>query len=630
MRLAPLASALGLAASLLLAACAKDTGPERLLGTDDGGALPSPPPVPYEVRFPGDLPPDLATLLPQVSESERGREQPPSSRLGVRQRAERDVGLLQQALRAEGYFDATVGFRLEDPASVPAQGVVQEVERVAARPQVVLVFEIAPGPRYRFGTLAVELADNPDTYPTPSLKSLGLVEGEPARTQAVLDAETSMLRAVRRAGFALARLGQREAIVDHDTQRMDVTLRLEPDRRAAFGKVTFTGDAGVEESFLRGRVPFASGQRYDPALLDEGQRNLFDTNLFSTIIIRPAEQLTADGRLDVAYELRERPPRSIGASLNYQTDQGFGTTLFWEHRNYFGAGELLRAEIGVSQVEQVARLRFRKPDFLRVDQNLLADAAVDRQDSDAYLSSSVGAGVAIERIFTRQLKGSLGVAYRFAEIEDKSGDQPDELFGLLSLPATVSWDFSNDRFDPTRGGAVILTTTPFTDLLGPSRSFLKSRLTHTRYFEIARAPQLVLALRGSVGSIVGNASRDEVPADERFYAGGGGSIRGIAFQLAGPLDDDDRPLGGRSLVEGSIELRSRLQNNLGAVLFLDGGTVYDTSLPWQGSDLLFGAGPGLRYFTPIGPVRVDLGFPLNPRQGVDDNFQLYVSIGQAF
>jgi translocation and assembly module TamA len=630
MRLAPLASALGLAASLLFAACARDTGQKAPLGADEASALPTPPPVPYEVRFPSDLPPDLAALLPQVSQSERGREQPPSSRLGVRQRAERDTGLLQQALRAEGYFDATVGFRLEEPQAVPAQGVVEEVERAAAPPQVVLVFEIAPGPRYSFGALAVELADNPDAYPAPSPNSLGLVEGEPARTQAVLDAETSMLAAARRAGFALARLGQRDAIVDHETRRMHVTLRLEPGRRAEFGAVSFTGNEGVEESFLRGRVPFAAGQRFDPALLDESQRNLFDTNLFSTVIIRPAEQLTPDGRLDVAYALRQRPPRSIGASLNYQTDQGFGTTLFWENRNYFGAGELLRAEIGVSQVEQVARLRFRKPDFLRVDQNLLVDAAVDRQDSDAYLSSSIGTGVAIERIFTRQLKGSLGVAYRFAQIEDKSGDQPDELFGLLSLPATVNWDFSNDRFDPTRGGSVILTTTPFTDLLGPSRSFLKSRLTHTRYFEIAEAPQLVLALRGSVGSIVGNASRDEVPADERFYAGGGGSIRGVAFQLAGPLDDRDRPLGGRSVVEGSIELRSRLQNNLGAVLFLDAGTVYESSAPFQGSDVLFGAGPGLRYFTPIGPVRVDLGFPLNPREGVDDTFQLYLSIGQAF
>ena len=174
-----------------------------------------------------------------------------------------------------------------------------------------------------------------------------------------------------------------------------------------------------------------------------------------------------------------------------------------------------------------------------------------------------------------------------------------------------------------------MNAAPYTDVLGPTLNFAKGRITTTRYLQLAKAPNLVLALRGSVGSLVG-AERDEVPADERFYAGGGGSIRGIGYELAGPLDDDDKPLGGRSVVEGSVELRTRFGDNFGAVLFLDGGTVDTSVLPTGGTRVLFGAGPGLRYYTPIGPVRVDLGFPLNPRQGVDDPFQLYFSLGQAF
>jgi translocation and assembly module TamA len=146
---------------------------------------------------------------------------------------------------------------------------------------------------------------------------------------------------------------------------------------------------------------------------------------------------------------------------------------------------------------------------------------------------------------------------------------------------------------------------------------------------LAKAPQLVLALRGSVGAL-GGVSREQVPADERFYAGGGGSIRGIGFDLAGPLDDDDDPLGGRSVVEGSVELRTRFANDFGFALFLDAGTVDTSVFPSFEERVLFGAGPSLRYFTPIGPLRVDVGFPLNPRKGVDAPYQIYFSIGQAF
>jgi translocation and assembly module TamA len=627
MRILRPAVALGLAALLLAGGCGQKEGDRQPLGADDE-TVPTAPPVPYAVRFPKDLPPELATLLPQVSEAARGTEAPPTSRLAVRQRAERDVGALQQALRAEGYFDGTVSFRLEDPEDVPSAGIVERLEGVGeAAPQAVVVFEITPGSRYRFGELGIEVVGEGNGYQAPRPADLGLAAGEPARTQAVLDAEKALLEGARKAGFALAELGQREAVVDHATRTMDVTLAIEPGGRAAFGDVTFTGAEGIEIGFLRGRVPFREGERFDPARLDESRDNLFDTNLFSTIIVRPANELTRDGRLDVTYDLRQRPARSIGAELGYQTDIGPSVRLFWEHRNLFGGGETFRAETNLSQPDQRATVSLRKPDFWRSRQSLLANATLERQDLDAYKSTSIGTGLGLEREFSRQLKGSLGVAFRYAAIEDRG--EPEEVFGLVSLPASLDWNFADDRFNPTRGGTVLVTAAPFTDVLGSERNFFKTRLTTTRYLKLLEAPELVLALRASVGSIFGVDTGD-VPADERFYAGGGGSIRGIAFQKAGELDEDNDPRGGRSLAEGSVELRTRLRNDLGFALFLDAGTVFDSPLPGGGERILFGAGPGFRYFTPIGPLRIDLGFPLNPRSGVDDPFQLYISIGQAF
>lgn len=609
-------------ALILLAGCSGEENEET--GLDRGG-VPSLPPVPYAVRFPEDLPPDLAALLPGVAETEQKRAEPPDSRLGIRQRAEGDIERIQQALRAEGYYDGKVGFELAEPDGSEGRGPIAAITE--APPQVVVRFSIVPGPRYTYGNTALALGDNPDGFVPPATADLGLVSGEPARTQPVIDADAEVLRRAREAGFALAKTGQREVVVDHDTRRMEVTLRLDPGRRASFGDVAFTGSKGIDEGFLRSQVPFAKGERYDPELVDESQSNLFDTDLFSTIIIRPAETLTTEGFLDYGYELRQRPQRSVGAAVGFQTDQGPNTRLFWEHRNFFGAGERFRTQLDASLVEQSLSVSLDKPDFWHPRQNLVNEVTLRNQDLDAYKATSLGAGTALEREFTDNLTGSLGIAFRYASIEDQL--RPREEFALLSLPASIDWDFANDRFSPTGGGTVQLTGAPYVDLLEPSRRFFKARLTHTRYLSLVAAPQVVLALRGSLGTLFG-VDTERVPADERFYAGGGGSIRGIAYQKAGPLDENDDPLGGRSVAEGSVELRLRLRNDLGAVLFVDGGTVFDDPVPGGGERVLFGAGPGLRYFTPIGPVRLDVGFPLNPRSGVDDAFQLYISIGQAF
>ncbi len=623
----PLRFVVALAAAALLSACGDDGGKSGQLGDDEAG-LPSPqPPIPYAVEVAGDLPDELASRLREIVNSSAASAPPATSRLAIRQRAEANQRTLEQSLRAQGYFDGSVGFQILDADQAQPEGVLAGIERLATRPEAVLRFEVAPGQRYSFGALSVAVPDNPDDYKVPKLEDLGLIEGDPALTQAVLDAEQKLLSDVRKSGFPLAILGDREAVVDHATHRMDVTLRLNPGRRAEFGLVSFTGGDGIDNDFLRARVPIEPGQAYDPALVSEGQNNLFDTNLFSTIVPRPAEELTPDQRLDLAYDLTQRPPRTIGAELNYETEVGPGARLFWEHRNIFGAGERLRAEIAGSEQQQSLTASLRKPDFLRPRQSLIIDASLSRERLDAYDSDSAGAGVGVEREITNRLTVSLGTALRYARIEDLN--EPEQEYALLSFPGKIDWDFADDRFSPTSGGTVLLTATPFVDLLGTDRRFLRGRLTHTRYIGLIEDPQLVLALRGSVGAL-GGVSRDDVPADERFYAGGGGSIRGIGFDLAGPLDDDDKPLGGRSVVEGSIELRTRFANNVGLAVFLDAGTVDTTVFPSFQERVLFGAGPSFRYFTPVGPIRFDIGFPLNPRKGVDSAYQLYFSIGQSF
>lgn len=607
-----------LAGCALLVGCAKPDRPGPL----EGEPVSAGPPVPYTVAFPKDLPPPAAALLPRASRAEQLKDRPPSSALIVRKRAADDVPQLEMALRSLGYYAPRVGYDVAEPSgggppgAGPGRGAPLAVS-----------FSVDPGPLFTFEQLQVLVEGEAPGYAPPSPDALGLKRGEPAKAQAVLDAEQTMLTRARKEGYALARLGQRDTVVDRDGHLMDVTLRLAPGRRATFGKITYAGDKGVNGRYLANRTTFEPGQVYDPDQVEKTRQALYDTNLFSTVIVREAEALAPDGSLPITFEVATRAARSLGASLGYQSDVGANGEVFWENRNLAGGGERLRGQIDLSPILQEAQLSFTRPDILRANQDLLASLDLKHEDTDAYESRSLAAGLGVERRFSEQLKGTLGVNYRYLDL--KENKEAETSYGLLSLPASVDWDYSNSLLDPTRGGRLTVTTAPFYDTLSSDRQFLKSRLTATRYFELLSQPRLVLAGRLSLGSIFG-VGREDVPADERFYAGGGGSVRGIGYQLAGELDDDDKPRGGRSIVELSTEVRYKITDTIGVVAFLDGGAASTSVFPATGEELRWGAGPGLRYFTPIGPLRVDLGFPLQPRSGVDDLFQLYISIGQAF
>lgn len=587
---------------------------------------PAGPVLRYTVSFEGPLDDELRRALVAQSQAASLADRPPASELLLERRAADDVGRLEAGLRSLGYYDGRVRYVLERPGdtgSTPGPG----LGGLAADDRPVrLVFTVEPGPRYRFGALAVEAEGAAADYRPPTPAELGLVGGEPATAQKVIDADAELLRRARKAGHPLARAGQRRAVVDHGSRTMDVTLRIAPGPVATLGEITFEGAEGIDPRFLRRRLRIRPGSPYDPDALEEAREDLIDSNLFSTVRPVEATALDGEGRLPVAFEVTQRKHRSIGAGVGYRTDEGPNTNLFWESRNWLGGGERLRFELELSPIRQAALASFRNPEFLARGQNLLVDGSTKHEDTDAFTTTSVGAGIGLERYFTRKLIGTLGLAYRYADIEE-----PDEAttVGLASIPATLDWDFTDNRLDATRGGLLLVQVAPFVDTLEPTHRFLKARATHSRYVTLLAERRLVLAVRGSLGSIVGVA-RNEVPADERFYAGGGGSIRGIGFQLAGPLDDDDKPLGGKSILELNGELRLRVTETIGAVAFLDAGTVYEESYPDFSEALRFGAGIGLRYLTPVGPLRLDVGVPLSRRADVDDPFQIYISIGQAF
>ena len=617
--------ALGIGLAFLAAGCGGNGLP--FLGDDESLAGPR---VPYAVLFEGvedTDDPGLEAFLRGTSNAAQSVDRPPPSLLILRNRARDDVPRLVTALQARGFYDGSVAFRIDqdelDDQPGAADGVLGTILGAEATR---IIFEIEPGQRYLFDQRTVRIEGERHGYEPRTLADLDLKRGDPAIAEVVLETEERLLRHARGQGHAQAALGERRTIIDPDTRTMEVELAIRPGPRFDFAEPVVTGQTDIDDAFLRQRLLIEAGERFDVREVDRARRRLVDTNLFSTVRVFEGPEPDEDGNWPVTFEVAERLHRTIGAGVGYRTDDGPIVTAFWEHRNILGAGERLRVEAEVGQFLQRVEGVIRKPDIIIPDLDLVGGGALRREETDAFDSLSIQGNLGVERRFSRRLTGTTGVVYRLSEVEDSDGE---DLFALFSVPIGFRFDDSDDLLDPTSGYRISGETAPTWDTLNPGTTFVKNRLVGTRYFRLRNEPRLVLAFRGAAGAIIGTDIQN-IPADERFYAGGGGSIRGIPFQSAGPLDDDNDPTGGRSLLEGSAEIRYEVLRNLEGVVFLDGGSAFEESIPQLGEAWQFGTGAGIRYLTPVGPIRFDVGVPVDRRDNIDDAWQLYISIGQAF
>ncbi len=565
----------------------------------------------YDVTVAGLEDEALRELIEGESLLLAGRARPPASLLGLERRARADVERIDAILRSRGYYAGEVDVAIE-----------REAEPVR------VVLTVAVGPRFRLRDYRV-ISRGPDAGPPPpeiGMEALGLEAGQPAEADLIVAAEDRLLVVLARRGYPLATLQDRRVVADFASETVSVELTVDTGPFARFGAVRFEGLEGVEEDFARRRIPWAPGDRFDLRRLEEARQRLLDTRLFSSVRLIPAEALDAEGRLPVTAQVTERPPRSVGGTLDYDTSRGPGVTLFWEHRNLAGDGETVRPEAYYRPTLYGAGVEGRLRDLGEVDQDLIASASASREDAEGFAVTSVAAAAMLQRPLGRHWQFAGGVRLE-RELTREGGTTSD--FNLLSFPLRAARDSTDDPLDPSRGGRLVVQAEPFLGVFGTGIDFTRVEVSDAQYTSLDEERRYVLAGWGRVGSVI-DADSDAIPADKRFYAGGGGSIRGFGYQLAGPVDGAGDPVGGRSLLAAGLELRGRFTDTIGAAAFVEAGSVYPDRIPDLSERLFVGAGLGARYFSPIGPVRVDLAVPLNPRRDVDDAFQFYISVGQAF
>jgi len=567
--------------------------------------------IPYQVRIDGIDDKELRDILASVSDTFKLRDRPPSSLNMLQRRLERDIPQLKRVLRSFGFYDGRVSYKIQEET----------------RP-VQVQFIIETGPAYILKSVRTDLERDDgasEQIRLPGAQEMGVRLDRPVRSKQIIEAEAIILTWLRRQGYPFARGTSRKVVVDHAKGTVSVHFSIGTGHRAFFGDTAIEGLVSVNQDFLEKKIPWQRGSLFSEDLLEEARTRLIATGLFATVQVKKGDKVDEKGYLPIRIEVHERKHRTVKAGVSFKTDEGPGGNVSWEHRNAFNRGERLTIGGNASGIAYALEGQFRRPEFRRRDQDLILSMRLAEDRPDAYTSRNITGLAQIERSLKPGMLWGVGLGYRRSKIEQQ-GEK--DRFSLVSGPMKFEWDTSDDPLDPSRGGRLNLQFIPFYDLIGTNVGFLKGFLRYSRYLQISRQPSLILAARGTLGAMAG-AERDEIPADIRFYAGGGGSIRGYGYQSVGPLRNNE-PIGGRSLLTVRTELRMKITDKIGLAAFLDGGSAFEDAWPQINGDILWGAGMGLRYHTPIGPLRLDVGIPLDRREGIDDAFQVYISLGQAF
>ena len=589
-----------------------------------------PPGIAYRVEVtPKDDGP-LVSSIQAVSQLIKLEDTAPTDGYGLLARARADLPRITEALRADGFWGGA--------ARIEIAG--QDVTRPDASPQTTdpanplpVAIILTPGPRYRIGQILLRAEPAAeDVLLEQAAADLRLAEGDPTRPADILAAEEALLRELRRAGHPLASVIAREAVVDHDTKTMDITWRIAPGPLADFARPSVAGTTRTNPALLeRLAARRLEGQPYSPERLERARRVMMGLGVFSFVRAEEGQALDPSGRLPVHFQVQERPRHAVGGRFGFETNYGLTANAFWEDRNILGGAERLRLEgeiarIGETGIENATYRAFatlRTPEFLGRDLQSIAQIGAVRERLRAYDRDAALASFILEHRLSDTVAVAAGPNYEEGRI-GRDGDMGAfRLFGLMGI---VRYDNTTNPLDPRQGQRFSLSATPYYSALD-SNKFMRILAIGTSYFDILGNGDSVLALRAALGSAPG-ADRDEITLDKRFYAGGGGSVRGYTYQSIGPRDAANRPLGGASLVEGSVEWRQRLSQNWGMAAFLDAGSVGEEAKPDFGR-LRAGTGLGIRYLTAIGPLRFDVGVPLD-RLKDDPSFAIYIGFGQAF
>lgn len=606
-------------------------------------------PVPYKADFKIiDGPESLVSKMKDLSQLVQLSKEDPDSILALERRAMQDKETAIKLLHSQCYYDGNAEIKIDENTK-PVQ----------------VTLTLIPGPIFTVGEAKVVYKPEPQVpdaflhrervigfwgldkmrLPPPAFPKTvpGVEIGKPIIADDMLKAVETIPANLRKNGYPLAKVESSVFTLNKPERKLNALITVDPGLPAMMGPVVIKGEKEVNPDYLRKLAPWQPGKEpWDDVLMEDYANRLRSLGLFRSVEIKPdtenvkkAENSNQAVVLPALVEVQEGPWRSISFNARYDTDTGLGVEGIWENRNLFGNGERLRLDAPVSQQQYGLKAHFEKPAFLDRQQIFFADMSALWEDYEAYKQQSVKGEAGLVRHIAPRWWGGVSVFAEGGTMKD--GENPEKPYAVISPRAGLHYDGRNNKLNPSSGTEMEFKLKPFNGYYGDQYfGALAGTLMAAGYYApLGRKPDgkidntIVLAGRVEGGAMPGASPLRVIPASLRYYTGGAGSVRGYAYQAIGPRNSDGDPLGGRSYQVVNLESRFMVAENIGVVPFLDGGMVYKEEFPRIIGDMDWGTGLGLRYYTPIGPVRLDVATPLHRIEG-DPPVQFYISIGQSF
>lgn len=563
----------------------------------------------------GAADPLFASRFKELSVLEQGAGKP-ANLAQINRRIKEDSDLLDRLLRTRGYYDA----RIRGSVTPPGSG----DDRLA------VAFDVVPGPRYLLSAVDVHGLEQTGEREARLRDAFPVKVGDPIDADRIIAAQASLATALGENGFPFAKVEEPEIRIDHEERDGELDVTVAPGGYRRFGSIIVSGDRLFSAGHIQRIARFDPDDVYMASDVEDLRKAIVATGLVSSVTLTPQD--AGDGEhVDLGVEMSKAPPRTIAGEIGYGTGEGARVEASWQHRNFFPPEGAITVRGVAGTQEQLASLTYRRNNFMKRDQVLTGLFSASNVDRRAYAARTITLLGSIERqtniIFQKKWVWSVGAELIASDERDgrtKIVGGTRRTYLIAALPTSLTYDGSDNLLDPTTGFRLGGRLSPEISLQNGAFSYVRAQVDGSIYRPIG--DRTVLAARARLGSIFGSSASRIAPS-RRFYAGGGGSVRGYGYQRIGPRDANNDPIGGKSLAEFSLEARVRF-GNFGIVPFVDAGNISTDFLP-DFNKLRIGAGVGGRYYSSFGPIRIDVGTPVNPQPG-DPKIAVYVSLGQAF
>jgi outer membrane protein insertion porin family len=555
------------------------------------------------------------------------------------------------------------------------------VELTPDRQQIDVTIPIKEGPRFRIGRMRVieQDVDGKEIEPLGGRRvvreKVSAQPGEWFSRSKLSEGIEAITRHYRDEGFAKADVSP-ETELDAQKHAVDVTVVVRRGQECHIEKIEIQGNDKTRDRVIRREVLISEGDKYSQSLLEASKNRINALGYFERVDMSEADGEQPNG-LVITYEVKERATGTFQVGAGFSSIERFILTAQIDQQNLAGHGQSLSLQAQVSGIRQLIQAQYVEPYLLSTFWSLSIDAFRTSNSFQAYTTKQTGAGVALGHpVFHRNLRLALRYSADRTTVDDtttafftssaagartqqRSTLRNQQLSGRTSsLRLSLTWDSRDNRLFPTKGIYTSLSTEAADPYIGSQRTFWRHKFFSRFYYPLILG--MVLRVNLEAGLVTSRSSRG-VPLYDRFFLGGILSVRGFPFQSLGPYSDTAAVvdpnvvgsrrtairLGGNAMLRSNIEIEFPILTAVGikGVVFTDSGTVWNlektlcqarpnpqldsSQSPCGFNPPRFSYGFGVRWFSPMGPLRFEWGFPINKR-AYEERYNFQFTIGQFF